>query len=162
MASSTAESTFSNSTNEQATINQHLTTAERFERESNSNYSLRGRDINERRSQPDRRQLYFRALRELNQKRIQRDRERVRIANHYRRVNANGITQWECPRCHTLCRRLTAAHVGRRASDIIYEVLDHHPDERDILELDNYVRHAHDDVNLVVVCDPCNKLFDDN
>ena len=149
------------STNEKTTINQHLTPAERFDQESNDEYTIRGCDINERRPQPTRLWFYFNALRELNQKRAKNDTVSQAIRRKQKKKPGT-VCPFECPRCHTFCKNLENAHVGKRASDIIYEILDLYPEELDLMVLDQYVREAHNDVNFVVVCKLCNNIFDDN
>ena len=149
------------SMNEQTTINQDLTPAERFEQESNSEYAIRFRDINERRPQRERQWFYLNALRELNQKRAKNDKVSQAIKRKQKKKPGTACP-FECPRCHTFCKNLENAHVGKRQRDIIFEILVRYPDELDLMVLDQHVREAHNDVDVVVVCKLCNKIFDDN
>lgn len=99
------------------------------------------------------------ALRESNQKRIM-NAKIVKSLKHRQEIRLeDGRKIWECPICETRAPRLTTAHVGTRAIDIIDQVLRDFP-LYDFIQLDEEIRKRHDDVKLVICCDKCNKKFE--
>ena len=127
----------------------------------NSTYAFNGTDINKSYSKTPR-WKYLNALRELNQKRIknykfiQNCKDQCKI-----KTDPKESSRWNCPHCKREVRRLTSAHVGDGASDIIKKILDEYPHEKDIDILDKKVQEAHKDMIIVVCCDDCNSLLDD-
>tara|TARA_B110000046_G_C12968553_1_gene387870 strand:+ start:817 stop:1350 length:534 start_codon:yes stop_codon:yes gene_type:complete len=100
------------------------------------------------------------ALREANQKRIM-NAPQIRHIKRRQEVRVNASKMWVCPRCNATVSRLTAAHMGARASAIIRQTMDRYRSQlEDFLVLDNAVMVAHRFVKLAVCCDACNKDVD--
>lgn len=130
-------------------------------REQMINSAINVIDINIRYSKTPRWKL-FNALRELNQKRIKEDREiKKRKKKSKLLTDIGSSSRWKCPHCSKEVHRLTSAHVGERASDIINKVLNENTNEKDIDILDKKVQEAHKNVKIVVCCDKCNKRLED-
>lgn len=96
------------------------------------------------------------AVREIIQKFYCRSPLVKKIKNKCRVKKTN---QWICPCCHKTVRRLTCAHVGERACDILDNILKEHP-EKNIHDLINIYRTRHENKQLVICCDTCNKGFE--
>jgi len=97
------------------------------------------------------------ALRELNQKRIKNFQPIQKFKKRFRKENGN----YDCPRCQTECLNLTCAHIGVTQSDIIDEVLQDSPEERNnLVKLYDIVIEKHNDVYIAVCCKTCNKTME--
>ena len=96
------------------------------------------------------------ALRELNQKRIKNDRSIMKMKKKC--LITKGL--WGCPHCSREVTRLTSAHIGIRVCEIIDEILEQNPNENDICILDKIVQSKHENIQIVICCDKCNKLVE--
>tara|TARA_B110000008_G_C16966944_1_gene562440 strand:- start:626 stop:898 length:273 start_codon:yes stop_codon:yes gene_type:complete len=67
--------------------------------------------------------------------------------------------QYECPHCHSIVRRLTAAHVGSNASQMIDCIMYENP-SADLATLDFLVRQKDNQTKIAICCDACNKAFE--
>ena len=100
------------------------------------------------------------ALREDNQKRIMNSKIVKSLKRRQEIILDDGRKIWVCPVCETRATRLTTAHIGIRAIDIIDKVLQDFPSSNDFVQLSEEVRKRHDYVKLVICCDKCNKGFE--
>ena len=121
-----------------------------------SEFSLKGCDIH-RTFNKSSKWVRKNALRELHQKLVKGNKLIKDLKDRCRLENK----RWECPHCKKDVNRLTAAHVGKRLSKILDDILDTYPDETDIYKLFNILVREHDNTYIVVCCDPCNKMLED-
>ena len=110
---------------------------------------------------PNKRQRLINALREANQKRIMnlhaiKQKKKMQVQSY------DTHKFWKCPNqfCNNTVNRLTAAHCGITAKKIIEEIIDNNPNDG-FLELDDKVMQAHQNVNVIICCDVCNKYIED-
>ena len=123
-----------------------------------SEYALNGADLNNEYKNISRWEMKN-AMRELNQKRI---KTHIKVQRLKRNCKINGTSNWRCPHCIKEVRRLTAAHVGEQVSKIIDRILDEHFPQSNLTELLSILRDKHDDITIVVCCDECNKILQDD
>lgn len=97
----------------------------------------------------------FNGLREANQKRLKNAPIIMKQKNNQVKI-VKGQKMWACPMCKINSKRLTVAHVGTKAADIIRKVMRENR-TKDFLKLDDKVMEAHENVMLVVACDKCNR-----
>jgi hypothetical protein len=100
-------------------------------------------------NQTDRQNL-IRAAVEVDQKRTLRHPIMIKAKKAY-----NGI----CPCCNMTVKQLTAAHIGKRRSDIIRDIVDTYPDAT-LTEILKYLNEENKKVDLVIVCAKCNNLIE--
>jgi ribosomal protein L37AE/L43A len=122
----------------------------------NSRFAFKGKVVNDNYKKTPT-WLKKNSLREINQKRLKCDRQVVKMKKGC--LISKGL--WKCPHCSKEVTRLTVAHVGMRVSEIIDNILEQYPDENDIHRLDKIVQDRHDDCDLVICCDKCNRILDD-
>jgi hypothetical protein len=103
------------------------------------------------------------ALREANQKRLKNASQIMKLKKRQSFMDETGRKCWTCPMCLKKAKRLTVAHIGTRASDIIDKVLSDHSqtkDAKNFLYLDECVRTHHNRVKLAICCDKCNEKYE--
>lgn len=99
------------------------------------------------------------ALRELNQKRIKNNSIITKLKKECKVKTTN---LWVCPHCKKEVKRLTCAHVGEPVCKIIDKILDEYYPLKNLHELYSILRTKHEDIHIVICCDECNKLLEDN
>ena len=120
-----------------------------------SSFIINGKDINSNYNK-DNKWTKKNALRELNQKRIKNNK--IVMQKKKECLLTKGL--WKCPHCDLQVKRLTCAHIGIPVYKIIDEILEQNPNENDITILDKMVQLKHEDIQIVICCDKCNKLVD--
>jgi len=121
-----------------------------------SKYAINGKELNTQYSKISRWEMKN-ALRELNQKRIKSNPAIKNLKDECR----VGNKLWNCPHCKKEVGRLTSAHVGEPVCKIIDKILDEHYPQKNIHDLYSILRTKHDDISIVICCDECNKLLEE-
>jgi hypothetical protein len=124
-----------------------------------SKYAINGKEINKQYNKSKKYEMKN-AMRELNQKRIKNNPTIIKLKKECR-VKATSST-WVCPHCKKEVSRLTSAHKGEPVCKIIDRILDEHYPQKNLHELYNILRTKHEDITIVICCDKCNKLLEDN
>ena len=104
----------------------------------------------------DNKSVMLRALRESNQKRIMKHTRVVSLKTECV-VMRKGIKFWKCPNksCQKVVRRLTAAHVGASATEMIKKTMQQNPNST-FLSLDKKIMKLHETTPFAICCDDCN------
>ena len=120
-------------------------------------YALDGKDLNIHFNK-DERWVMKNALRELNQKRLKNNP----VIKKLKQGCKVGEGLWVCGYCQKKVRRLTSAHVGEPVCKIIDRILDEHFPQKTLSELYFILRREHNNIKIVICCDACNKLLEEN
>jgi len=121
-------------------------------------YALNGKKLNTPYNKSHRWEMKN-ALRELNQKRIKNNPIITKLKKECWVKTTN---LWVCPHCKKEVKRLTCAHKGEPVCEIIDKILDEHYPQKNLHDLYSILRAKHDDIYIVICCDECNKLLEDN
>tara|TARA_B110000208_G_scaffold164046_1_gene201289 strand:+ start:197 stop:736 length:540 start_codon:yes stop_codon:yes gene_type:complete len=125
-----------------------------------SKFCINGKKLNKRYNK-DKRWEMKNALRELNQKRL---KNHPIVKKLKKDCFVENTKRWNCPHCKKEVGRLTSAHEGEPVSKIIDRLLDleEYFPGKDLNELYSILRSKHEDIQIVICCDECNKLLEDN
>lgn len=122
-----------------------------------SKYALNGKELNKDYNKTPLWEIKN-SLRESNQKRL-KENPIIKKLKMECRINTE---RWGCPHCKKEVKRLTCAHVGEPVCKIIDKILHEHYPQKNYVDLLSILRAKHDDISIVICCDECNKLLEDN